>query len=910
MAIPNWNWEWLVGGNWLARIGVVALIVGAAFFISLAIDRGWLGEAERVILGLIAGLTFMGAGEFYRTRYPIWAQTVAGGGLAILYLSVYGGFALFGLIDPVPAFGLFALITVAGVAQALRQESVGLAVLAIFGGFATPLLLQEDLPDERLLLAYVLVLDMGVLALASMRNWRWFTLLAWAWSLVLFAFWYWELEPSTGLAQIGISMIFLIFAGSTAAFHIVRRRPAGILDIALLTANAIAYCLISYGIMFDAYRPWMGGFTALLAAFYILLVAACRIRGGAPLNLSLYTAAPAVGFAALAVPIQLDGPWVSLAWGVEALVLLWLSFPLAMRELRWSGYLVLLVSAVWVLAVDTPDAVERDLTPFLNLPMIAYAAAVIAPALAAYLLYLRREALPDREQLRMSAPVASFLGVRRDALGVREGPAVTVFAVWAALFAVVAVPVQLEGIWITVAWNVEALLLVWLAFRLRIPELRWSGYVVFAFSGLWLLAVDTTDAIERDLTPFLNLPMIAYAAAVAAPALAAYLLYLRREALPDRAQVNSQTLARNWEGLAVPVFAVWAAFFAVVAVPVQLEGIWITVAWNVEAALLVWLALRLRLPELRWSGYLVFLISAIWLLSADTPDAVERDLTPFLNEPMIGYLAAIVLPVLASYVVYRGRADVPEQEWSIPALAVWGAVVGAVALPVQLDGALVSVSWAAYAVFLLLVSVRLRMDALRWATYVLLAALVIRLAAIETADIDLDTLRPIINWRFLAFGSGIASLYAALWLARRNGPSFGARFREVEATAAPVALFGLATLASLWILSAEILASADSARLNLSDQASDNVAVLGLTLLWAIYGATLMVLGVLRRMRLVRVTGLGLLIVSVIKLFAYDSGALEQEYRVIAFLALGALLVAGGFLYQRHSSAVREFLFE
>ncbi len=780
--VPNWNWEWLVGGNWLARIGVVALIVGTAFFISLAIDRGWLGEVERVILGLVAGLAFMGAGEFYRARYPIWAQTVAGGGLAILYLSVYGGFALFSLIAPLPAFGLFALITVAGVAQALRQESVGLAVLAIFGGFATPLLLQENLPDERLLLAYVLVLDVGVLALASLRNWRWFTLLAWGWSLVLFGFWYWELEPSTGLAQIGISTIFLIFAGATVAFHIIRRKPAGLLDIALLTANAIAYCLISYGIMFDAYRPWMGGFTALLAAFYILLVTACRIRGGASPNLTLYAAAPAVGFAALAVPVQLDGPWVSLAWGVEALVLLWLWSPLAMRELRWSGYLVLLVSAVWVLAVDTPGAVEREVAPFLNQAMIAYAAAVVAPALAAYLLYLRRRALVDPVPVAIPAPVASFFELRRDALRVREGMAVPVLAVWAALFAVIAVPVQLDGTWITVAWNVEALLLVWLAFRLRLPELRWSGYVVFAFAGLWLLAVDTPS--------------------------------------------------------------------------------------------------------------------------------VDPNLTPFLNEPMIGYLAAIALPALAGYLLYRERADVPEGKWAIEALAVWGAVAGAVALPVQLDGALVSVSWAAYAVFLLLVSGRLRLDALRWATYVLLATLVVRLAAIETADIDLETLRPIINWRFLAFGSGIASLYAALWLARRNSPNLSGSFREVEVAAAPVALFGLATLASLWILSAEILASADSARLNLSDQASDNVAVLGLTLLWGIYGAVLMVLGVLRRMRLVRVTGLGLLIVSVVKLFAYDSGALEQEYRVIAFLALGALLVAGGFLYQRHSSAVREFLFE
>ena len=76
----SWNWEWLVGGNWLARIGVVALIFGVAFLISLAIDRGWLGEVERVALGLIGGLAFLAAGEYWRRRYGVWAQTVTGGG--------------------------------------------------------------------------------------------------------------------------------------------------------------------------------------------------------------------------------------------------------------------------------------------------------------------------------------------------------------------------------------------------------------------------------------------------------------------------------------------------------------------------------------------------------------------------------------------------------------------------------------------------------------------------------------------------------------------------------------------------------------------------------------------------------------------------------------------------------------
>ena len=52
----SWNWEWLVGGNWLARIGILALIIGIGFFLKLAFDNQWIGETGRVVLGLAAGL--------------------------------------------------------------------------------------------------------------------------------------------------------------------------------------------------------------------------------------------------------------------------------------------------------------------------------------------------------------------------------------------------------------------------------------------------------------------------------------------------------------------------------------------------------------------------------------------------------------------------------------------------------------------------------------------------------------------------------------------------------------------------------------------------------------------------------------------------------------------------------------
>ena len=646
LDLSGWNWEWLLGGNWLARIGIVALIFGVAFFISLAIDRGWLGETQRVLLGVFGGIAFLGAGEYWRRRYAVWAQTVTGGGLAILYLSVYGAFALYGLISPTLAFGAFSLITLAGALLSLRHEAVAVGVFSIFGGFATPLLLQERLPDQRLLLAYVLVLDMGILALAGFRNWRWFTLLAWAGSLVLFAFWESELKPPTALAQIGITVIFLIFAAATVIFHLVRRQAANIADLALITLNAAGYYGISYFLIYDEFRPWMGGFTALLGVFYTLLAAGIRMRGEAQLNLTLFSAGLAVVFAVLAVPIQLGGPWISVAWGLEGLALTWMSFPLRMRELRWAGYAVFAVSAAWLLGLDTPDALNENLTPFANWYTLSYAATIALPVLAGYLLHRNRDSL---------APVERY---------------------------------------------------------------------------------------------------------------------------------------------AVPAFAFLAAVIGAVLIPVQLEGIWIPVGWAVEAGTLLALSWRLPMRELRWLGY------------------------------------------------------------------------------------------------------------------GLLAAMLARLLAVDTFSLNEATFRPVWNWRFLAFAVGIVALYGASWLARRRREDADNPIEKSERRWAMPTLLTAASAATLWLLSAEIVNSAYSAYFNLPEEARENVASLGLSLLWVAYAAALITLGMIRRLRWVRLAGLAVLAVPVVKLFAYDSRTLEQEYRVIAFIALGLILLAGGFLYQRHGRAVRGFLFE
>ena len=631
-----------MGGNWLARIGIVALVIGVGFFLKLAFDNDWIGETGRVVLGIVIGLALLGGGEYWQRRYPIWAQPLTGGGIAILYLSIFAAFSLYDLIPSVAAFGFFFLVTLTAAGLALKYEAMTIAILGIVGGFITPVLLRDNLPDQRLLIAYVLVLDLGVLGLATFRNWRWFNLLGLAGSLGLFWFWYDELEPSLLLAQLGITFIFLIFMGATTLFHILWRRAPGPLDQALMVLNAAAYFGITYGLLFDDYRPWMGGFTLLLSALYGLLGYAVLVRSRENVRLSFFALGIAVVFLTIAVPVQLGGPWISVAWAVEGAVLIWLSFTLRMPQLRLFGLLVFAAFAGYLLIIDTPDAFGASFRPFFNSYMLAYAVVIVITYLLAYLLYREKGAL------------------------------------------------------------------------------------------------------------------------------------------------------QPWERYLFPTFLVAGNLFLTIAVPIQAEGAWIAVTWAVEAIVLVWLSFRLGLYQLRLVGLGVF------------------------------------------------------------------------------------------------------------------AIMVVRLLAFDTRDVDLETFRPIINLRFLAFAAGITAVGLAAYLLRL----WRERLLDVREEYLILVFLGVANFLTLWILSAEIISSVDSDVFEVERGIRGDIKSLSLSILWAVYAGAAIVTGIVKRSRYIRLAGLALLAVPVIKLFAFDIFALEQGYRVGAFMSLGAILVLGGFLYQRYSRAIRGFLLE
>ena len=166
------DWEGFVGVKLFSWTAGIFLTLGAIFFLRYSIERGWLSPPIQMAIGLLAGIAILVVCELKAAqRYAVTATALAAAGLAILFATFYAAHARWDLLGLGTSFVALALVAALAVALAVRHDSGFIAGLGLLGGFATPALLgtAEDRPGA--LLSYLLLLDGGLIWAASKRKW-------------------------------------------------------------------------------------------------------------------------------------------------------------------------------------------------------------------------------------------------------------------------------------------------------------------------------------------------------------------------------------------------------------------------------------------------------------------------------------------------------------------------------------------------------------------------------------------------------------------------------------------------------------------------------------------------------------------------------------------------------------------
>jgi uncharacterized membrane protein len=284
---------------------------------------------------------------------------------------------------------------------------------------------------------------------------------------------------------------------------------------------------------------------------------------------------------------------------------------------------------------------------------------------------------------------------------------------------------------------------------------------------------------------------------------------------------------------------------------------------------------------------------------------VHRLMRASYDNEVMGLLpAAFAIPPLLSLVVVlkkvpaAGKARMTQLAW-----------FGGVALffitlifPIQFERQWITIGWALEGAALLWLFHRVPHAGLRLAGAGLLVAAFVRLALNPAVfEYHQRTATPIFNWYLYAYGIATVCLFIG---ARLLAPPR----HQILGVNAPPLLSGLGTVLAFLLVNIEIADYFSAPGSTLTFQFSGDFARdMTYSIAWAVFALVLLVVGIAKRARASRYAGLGLLGVTILKLFFHDLAQLDQLYRIGAFVAVAAIAMLASFAYQRfYAASVKE----
>lgn len=320
--------EKFIGENLINKIGIAVLVLGIGFFVKYAIDKDWIHESGRVLVGLFCGGLLIAIAHRLRNSYRSFSSVLVGGGLSVFYFTIAFAFHQYHLIGQTPAFIIMIVITAFAVLLSLLYDRMELAILATIGGFVTPFLVSTGQNNFVSLFTYLAILNTGLLTLAYFKKWNPLHLIAFGFTVLIYGGWlYNELNLATnvhyGKGLLFASLFYLQFVAMQTINNIKLKKEFSRYDFSMLLLINVFY--FSSGMLLLPFwdnGAYKGLFTAVLSiinfipAWYFYRIKADK-------NFVYLLIGLTLTFLSLCAPIQLDGNYITLFWSAETVLLFW-----------------------------------------------------------------------------------------------------------------------------------------------------------------------------------------------------------------------------------------------------------------------------------------------------------------------------------------------------------------------------------------------------------------------------------------------------------------------------------------------------------------------------------------------------------------------------------------------------------
>lgn len=384
------NLEKFIGENLINKIGILITVIGVVIGAKYSIENNLISPLTRIILGYIVGLGLVGFAIKLKKKYKNYSAVLLSGALAILYFITFAAYSFYGLFPQLLAFGIMLLFTVFGVVSALNFNKQVIAHIGLVGAYAIPFLLSNDSGNAQVLFGYIIMINIGILAISFKKYWKALYYVAFSFSWLIYVVWVatsFDREEHFTLALIVLCTFFFIFYCTFLAYKLLKSEKFKASDVIMLMLNSFIFYGLGIGLLsfYETGKQLLGLFTLGNAIIHFAVAVLIYKRKLADKNLFFLVAGLVLTFITIAIPVQLDGNWVTLLWALEAALLFWIGRTKKVTTYEYLSY-PLMVLAFFSLTHDWSisyssynyDLETTPLTPIFNIAFLTSALFLIA----------------------------------------------------------------------------------------------------------------------------------------------------------------------------------------------------------------------------------------------------------------------------------------------------------------------------------------------------------------------------------------------------------------------------------------------------------------------------------------------------------------------------------------------------
>jgi len=375
----TFNLEEFVGGKLISVIGIVVLVIGLSIGVKYAIDRNLITPLTRIVLAYVAGSILLAIAFRLKSNYKAFSAILLSGGMASLYFTTFVAYSMYDLFHQMAAFAIMVIFTAFTVFAATVYELEVIGIIGLVGAYAVPMLLSDGSGKIHVMFCYMLIINTGILVLSFKKYWQVLNHTAFGLSWLIVGGWVvakYDHAIHFPMAMFFSFLFFIIFYISNMSYKIVKQEKFGVIDIVRLLSNSFIFFAIGYGLLNNyAYSDYLGMFT--LANALVHLVFSYIVFRNKLLDRKLFylLIAMVLTFITIAVPVQLEGSWVTLSWSAEAALLFIIGRYKAVRFYEWLGAILISLSVFSLLedwshtyyVTYYDELLFKFWTPFLNI---------------------------------------------------------------------------------------------------------------------------------------------------------------------------------------------------------------------------------------------------------------------------------------------------------------------------------------------------------------------------------------------------------------------------------------------------------------------------------------------------------------------------------------------------------------